>query len=193
MRTIKNTYNNGDTLIEVIFAFAILATIIGFAFTGAIQARKTALAAQQRTQAVFLAQYQSQSLKAYRDSLPWDDGVGFPNFIGIGNNNGAAVIDGTPTSFYCMAKVGSQTPPLPQVQQWILIKNDNTNPSCPDTTLQPSPSEKVVQTRFKCISPSGNTLPKDCDILRATVEVRWIDPYGRESSVKNLVNLAKNF
>lgn len=189
MKDLKKTFVSGDTLIEVIFAFAILATIIGYAFTGAIQARKTALAAQQRTQAVFLAQHQSQALKAYRDSIPWDNSDGeLPNFIYGGN--GAAVIDSSPTSFYCMTKVDSQTPPT--VKQWLLIKNDNTNPKCPDTTLQPAPSQKVLQTRFECISPSGNP-PANCDILRATVEVKWIDPYGRESNVINLVNLAKNF
>lgn len=186
MRDLKNTFVNGDTLIEVIFAFAILATIIGYAFTGAIQARKTALAAQQRTQAVYIAQYQSQALKAYRDSLPWDDSGGFPNFIGLGNNNGAAVVDYSP--LYCMTKVNTSLPPIEK--QWLLL--NNTDSRCADTTLQPAPSEKVVQTRFECINPSGNR-PKDCDILRATVEVKWIDPYGRESNVINLVNLSKNF
>lgn len=185
MRYLKDTFYDGDTLIEVIFAFAILATIIGFAFTGAIQARKTALAAQQRTQAIFLAQYQSQALKAYRDSLPWDDTVGIPNFIGVGNANGAVI---NYSSAYCMTKVDSQTPPI--VKQWLLL--DSSDPRCPSTTLQAMPSEEVIQTRFECTSPAGNS-PASCDILRATVEVKWLDPYGRESNVKNLVNLAKNF
>jgi len=74
---------SGDTLIEVIFAFAILGTIIGFSFTGVIQARKSAIAAQQRTQASMLVEKQTAAVKAYRDSLPWDDeGVGsVPNFL----------------------------------------------------------------------------------------------------------------
>jgi type II secretory pathway pseudopilin PulG len=189
MKDLKRTLNTGDTLIEVIFAFAILATIIGYAFTGAIQARKTALSAQQRTQAVFIAQEQSQALKAYRDSLPWDDSEGFPNFIGLGNNNGAAVVDYPPAS-YCVTKVDNQLT-SPSVKQWLLL--NNTDQRCPSTTLQPAPSEKVVQTSFKCINPGEGTRPVDCNILRATVEVKWIDPYGRESNVINLVNLAKNF
>jgi len=187
MKDLRETFISGDTLIEVIFAFAILATIIGYAFTGAIQARKTALAAQQRTQALYIAQYQSQALKAYRDSLPWDDSVGIPNFIGVGNASGATI---DYSNFYCMTKVDSQTPPT--VKQWLLIQNDNTNPKCPDTTLQPVPSQDVIQTKFECTNPVGNP-PANCDILRATVEVKWIDPYGRESNVKNLVNLSKNF
>ncbi len=188
MRTIKNTYNNGDTLIEVIFAFAILATIIGFAFTGAIQARKTAVAAQQRTQAVFLAQYQAQALKAYRDSLPWDVQGGKPNFI---NGSDSLVTDDiNPENTYCMAKVDSGPPP-PIVKQWIIL--DSEYEGCPGTTLQPARSEEVVQTKFVCVSPSDTTPFAVCEILRARIEVKWIDPYGKESSVINLVNLAKKF
>lgn len=185
MKDLQKTFDRGDTLIEVIFAFAILATIIGYAFTGAIQARKTALAAQQRTQAVFIAQQQTESLKAYRDSLPWDDSAGIPNFIGIGNADGASV---NYSDLYCMTKTDSSS--VPPVKQWILVKNDDQR--CPGTTLQPVPSEKVIQTRFQCTTPAGNT-PADCDILRATVEIKWTDPYGRESNVINLVNLAKKF
>lgn len=187
MKDLRKTFVRGDTLIEVIFAFAILATIIGYAFTGAIQARKTALAAQQRTQAVFLAQYQSQALKSYRDSLPWDGSGGItPSFIdgGIGSDS---IND---AGLYCMTKADSP-PPAVAVKQWSLF--NNTSARCPGTTLQPAPSEKVLQTSFECINPSAVTPFVNCDILRATVEVKWIDPYGKVSNVKNLVNLAKNF
>jgi len=190
MRNLKETFNDGDTLIEVIFAFAILATIIGFAFTGAIQARKTVLAAQQRTQAVYIAQYQSQSLMAYRESLPWDDSEGIPNFIGIGNADGAAINN---SDSYCMAKVEGSLEPNPPnrpAKQWLLLNNSDQR--CSNTTLQAVPSENVIQTSFRCISPEGNS-PASCDLLRATVEVKWLDPYGRLASVKNLVNLAKKF
>lgn len=190
MRNLKETFNDGDTLIEVIFAFAILATIIGFAFTGAIQARKTALAAQQRTQAVFIAQQQTESLKSYRNSLPWgDDPLEIPNFINGGN--GSAVIDNT--GKYCMRKVDNSPSPPEVIRQWLLVKNNDPNNPCPNTSLQAVPSREVIQIQFACIVRTSSTPLPECEILRATVEVRWIDPYGRESSVKNLVNLAKNF
>lgn len=71
----------GDTLIEVLFAFAILATIVGFSFTGALSGYKSALAAQNRTQATFLAQYQADGLKTYRDSLQWETSDDSPSFL----------------------------------------------------------------------------------------------------------------
>ncbi len=68
-------FRQGDTLIEVLFAFAILATIMGFTFTAAIQGYKNAVQAQNQTQATFLAQYHADALKTYRDSLDWDSTV----------------------------------------------------------------------------------------------------------------------
>ncbi len=62
----------GDTLIEVLFAFTILSAVISVAFGGALSSYKSAQTAQNRTQALFLAQYQADALKTYRDSLAWD-------------------------------------------------------------------------------------------------------------------------
>ena len=62
----------GDTLIEVLFAFTILSAVISVAFGGAMSSYKSAQTAQNRTQALFLAQYQADALKTYRDSLAWD-------------------------------------------------------------------------------------------------------------------------
>ena len=63
----------GDTLIEVLFAFTILSAVISVAFGGALSSYKSAQTAQNRTQALFLAQYQADALKTYRDSLAWDN------------------------------------------------------------------------------------------------------------------------
>lgn len=74
----------GDTLIEVLFAFAILSAVIGTAFSGAIGSYKSAVAAQQRTQAQLLAQYQADGLLTYRRSLEWNS-TELPSFLGPGN------------------------------------------------------------------------------------------------------------
>ena len=68
----------GDTLVEVMLAFAILSAVISVAFSGAMGSYRSALTAQNRTQALFLAQYQADGLKTYRDSLDWDNGGGLP-------------------------------------------------------------------------------------------------------------------
>jgi len=76
---------NGDTLIEVLFAFAILSTVIGTAFSGAMASYKSAVVAQQRTQAQLLAQYQADGLLTYRNSLAWDSASNLPNFLDGGS------------------------------------------------------------------------------------------------------------
>lgn len=106
----------GDTLIEVLFAFAILATIIGFSFTGALGGYKSALAAQNRTQATFVAQYQADGLKTYRDSLDWDGSSGLPSFLG-----------------------GFVAPALPNMTQIIA----NSTEFCMQA-IEPSPGPNVV-------------------------------------------------
>lgn len=76
-----NNKQAGDTLIEVLFAFVILSSVIGVAFGGAMASYRSALTAQNRTQALFLAQYQADALKTYRDSLDWDSSGGLPSFL----------------------------------------------------------------------------------------------------------------
>ncbi len=55
----------GDTLIEVIFALAILASILMVITTGAITAWRTSRLAGERTQAAGLVAQQAEALKAY--------------------------------------------------------------------------------------------------------------------------------
>ncbi len=74
------TTRRGDTLIEVMFAFAILSAIIAVSFSGAMNSYKSSLSAQNHTQASFVAQYQADALKTYRDSLEWNDS-GAPSFL----------------------------------------------------------------------------------------------------------------
>jgi type II secretory pathway pseudopilin PulG len=72
--------HRGDTLVEVLFAFAILSLVMSTAFSGALSAYKSSLAAQNQTQANFVAQYQAEALKTYRDALEWDSAI-YPSFL----------------------------------------------------------------------------------------------------------------
>lgn len=63
----------GDTLIEVVFALAILATLLTVLTTSAIASWRTSRLAGERTQASAYVQEQVEALKAYRASKTWGD------------------------------------------------------------------------------------------------------------------------
>lgn len=175
----------GDTLIEVIFAFAILGTIIGFAYTGAINAHKNAVNAEQRTQALEVAQYQKEALTAYRDSLPWDSqgGTVLPSFVDGQSNNSAIDF----VLAYCLKNATSST----GVLQWQMIAV-NTGSNCNDLASElPNPSTgNKVQIQFSAGSPSGCTATT-CDTINAEVRVAWTDPFNKEQQIKNIVTLTR--
>ena len=98
---------NGDTLIEVLFAFAILSTVIGTAFSGAMGSYKSAQVAQQRSQAQLLAQYQADGLLTYRNSLAWDSASNLPNFLDGGS--GLTAVSGF-ASFCMRAEANPNNP-----------------------------------------------------------------------------------
>lgn len=181
----------GDTLIEVIFAFAILATIIGFAYSGSIQARKSALSAQQRTQALLAAQYQSQALKTYRYSLPWDGSAGeFPNFLNTGVGGGTPL---NTTTEYCVFSTtsGISAPRL----EWRLL--GNTDPGCTTLVTNILPqlqAPSLPDSKMSIILKKGKTTCADlltCDSVQAVVTVAWTDPYKVTARVQEIVILTK--
>lgn len=168
---------SGDTLIEVIFAFVILGTIIGIAFTGVISAHRSAVAAQERTQATFFAQFQAEALKNYRDSLGWD------------SNSGNSFLDGESLGL-----------PLPEIRTLYL----NTAPLC---MQQESNHWKVVPAANCNTDPLYNPLaqngatnkvainlhsaPANPDIIQADVVVSWLDALRHPTSVVQTVTLTK--
>jgi len=114
----------GDTLVEVMLAFAILSAVISVAFSGAMGSYRSALTAQNRTQALFLAQYQADGLKTYRDSLDWDNGGGLPSFLNgktptLGDDKLTAIKDGATGNYlgnFCMSTAA--TPPPQSILYW---------------------------------------------------------------------------
>lgn len=181
----------GDTLIEVIFAFAILATIIGFAYSGSIQARKSALSAQQRTQALQVAQYQSQALKTYRYSLPWDGSTGeFPNFLNTGLGGGTPLNE---TTKYCVFPTtsGISAPRL----EWRLLANNDPGCTALVTNILPQlPDPALPDTKMSISFKKGKASCVDlitCDSVQGEVTVAWTDPYNITTRVQDIVILTK--
>jgi type II secretory pathway pseudopilin PulG len=182
----------GDTLIEVMFAFVILGSIISFAYTGVIQARRSALDAQQRTQATFIAQYQKNALNAYRSGLPWNGEGGNPNFL-VGGGGGTTGVNGTDT--FCMdLKATSGTP---AVSNWIIEKETDpaTNCTIPAGELYGgSGKKKITFAPYNAqglLNPTNCTNVQLCSSLQATIVVSWQSTSGIENSVTNTVVLTQ--
>lgn len=193
MRSSREIHSaRGDTLIEVIFAFAILGTIIGFSFTGVIQARRSAISAQQRTQALEIAQYQSEGLQAYRNSIYWDNSQGCPSLFG-----GSGTTCGTLTSVdlvsnnnrYCMlANAG--------VWQLLNLESQSSVEACANLVpfLRLDSGRSPIDIQFESIGrlqSSGTTSGNDNNTIQATITIAWTDPFGHDQTVKNIVILTK--
>lgn len=65
----------GMTLVEILFAFAIITTVLTLAYGSALSAWRSATSANQRTQAQYLAQQGLESIRAAReqDGFRWSD------------------------------------------------------------------------------------------------------------------------
>lgn len=165
--------HRGDTLIEVLFAFAILATIIGFSFTGALGGYKSALAAQNRTQATFVAQYQADGLKTYRDSLDWDGSSGSASFLGgfaPTNMESMSLIIANGTRFCMEAFKPASGPSIWRVETSTAICSTNSNSIA--KTLAPNLDSPEISVTLKDDQPvSPNPINPNRKV--ATVIVSW--------------------
>lgn len=181
----------GDTLIEVMFAFVILGSIISFAYTGVIQARRSALDAQQRTQATFIAQYQKNALNAYRSGLPWNVDGGSPNFL-VGSDPTPAQVSDSGLGFCMKLDTISTT----AVSNWILKAETNpaTNCTIPAGELYGGSGKKKITFapyNAQGVTPTNCTNVQLCSSLQATIVVSWKSTSGIENSVTNTVVLTQ--
>lgn len=85
MRQARAKHRRGMTLVEILFAFAIVATVLTLSYAAALNAWRSAVAANQRTQAQYLVQQGMESVRAYRESsgFVWDGTGGFISSLPI--------------------------------------------------------------------------------------------------------------
>ncbi len=153
----------GDTLIEVLFAFAILSAIIAVSFSGAMNSYKSALSAQNQTQASFVAQYQADALKTYRDSLEWNDTTAY-SFLTGNSPSLPAMSSYIGSSSFCMEHQAS-------TNSWGVIEITAIT-TCDDllrTTLAPQlgSSAKLAIT-LTAVDPADFTKG-----VYASIQVTW--------------------
>lgn len=175
----------GDTLIEVMIAFAILSSVIGISFSGAMAGYKSTLAAQDRTQATLLAQYQADGLKTYRDSLEWDDETGgLPSFLNGSSGVGGvlpAMIDSNNNQNFCMV--------VSDTANWEVQSNaDSPTGLCSLQASALAPNMEALTTRIDLpirFDPSGEVAAEQT----ATVTVSWLprNSSTREAVVNTLI------
>lgn len=188
----------GDTLIEVLFAFAILATIAAFTFTAAIQGYKNAVQAQNQTQANFLAQYQADALKTYRDSLEWNN-TATQSFLGGFNSPGLPQLPAmsgfiNPVRPFCMrGTLPGGAGPI----RWEVVDNTSTcnsniasqAPNLPNPTVRIEFSDPVRFDEFTGTFVEDNSDP---DKLTATVTVTYDIPNANvDGEVINTITLTR--
>lgn len=164
---------HGDTLIEVMIAFAILSLVMVSAFSAAVSGYTASLAARERTIGAFLLQYQTEALRAYRNSLDWSS-TGTASFLqGFSTGAGGILPAMSTVTNFCMERkdrvVASTT-----INYWSV--NENTGPlNCDTVAKAVAPQLNQPQVRITRVSPnpypSSPTIPNQ---IVYEVAVSWL-------------------
>lgn len=182
----------GDTLVEVLFAFAILSLVVSTAFSGSLSAYKSSLAAQNQTQANFVAQYQAEALKTYRDALEWNDS-NFPNFLAGYSQQGSNSLPALASYFntknnFCMFLENPNFGKATADMVYWKVEEDDTK--CNNTLRTLLAPELGNNSRLEItLEPNDVSNPTQ---VTATVKVTWTPRNSKvEQSVVNKVLLTK--
>lgn len=178
------TKPKGDTLIEVVISLAILATILAIATTAALTFYRTTRAANERSQALYLAQRQAEALRAYAGSLSWSQ-VTDPTLGGLGVTQ---YIDCWSTNCYYPTQAGNPTndPNSKTFKGFYLDLQNDTGP-CPNNgspchwKLEPGPQKNVTSIFTVVVVPNrANPTPQNLtdptisdNLLRFDIKVTW--------------------
>lgn len=182
----------GMTLVEIIFAMAIVSTVLTLAYAAALGAWRNATAANQRTQAQYMIQQSIEAIKAYRetDDFDWDqfitDVSGKPVIkIGLEQASGLVV----PNEFTCDQSTAA--PGTPNECKFVVQNGalENIKPVGANVNVASAGEfdiEIIPESYFLEGFPGTNTigaggsLPSDPNISAITFVVRavWTDANG---------------
>lgn len=184
--------NTGMTLVEIIFAMAIVSTVLTLSYAAALGAWRNATAANQRTQAQYMIQQSIEAIKAYRETenFDWDEFIVDVNGAGSVFKIGLEQADSSKTynSFVCDQSTAA--PDTPNECQFIVEGGSvdlipvgaNVNvASAGSFTVEITPESYFIEGNpaSNSISP-GSPLPNDSNISAITFVVRatWTDANG---------------
>jgi prepilin-type N-terminal cleavage/methylation domain-containing protein len=187
MKTQRN--KNGMTLIEIMFAFAIIATVLTLSYAASLNAWRTATSSNQRTQAQYLVQQSLEAVKAYRETEDffWDDfmdelaGASSGFYMVMLNKDGSEI----PNSYVCPAGAEPCEFKLNSGEDNDL-KSIGSNTSVPDNTtfiLKIRPAEYYEANSN---SANGGAPPAGSDNITAVnliAEITWTDTNGIVSNL----------
>jgi prepilin-type N-terminal cleavage/methylation domain-containing protein len=190
MKRMKRT-SHGMTLIEIIFALAIVGTLLTLSYAAALGAWRNATAANQRTQAQYMIQQTMEALKAYRESDDFDWGAfiaevnpaGNPIYIGLQQADGSI----TTNNFSC------QSAPIPPATCKFVLQSGTTGiipvgsnvnvASSTPFTIEIKPIQYFTENTLGGteINASMN-LPDTTTAITFLVTARWDDANGIASN-----------
>lgn len=192
----KKTHSKrpGMTLIEIIFAFAIITTVLTLAYGSALTAWRSAAGANQRTQAQYLAQQGIESIRAAREQtgFDWQDFInsmpaGSGGFHMVLRQNSGAESASTfvcpPATAPCSFEVEDGPVPLSAIGS-NLDPALATNSDATEYTLEILPESYYV--RGNAVEQSGS--PRNVSNVTAvvfTARVTWRSTSGVADSSLN--------
>lgn len=178
-----HTAPRGMTLVEILFAFAIIGTVVTVAYSAALRAWRTAVSANQRTQAQYLAQDQLERVRAFR-SLSIVPVVGSPiTQTGMDWENFLTTLYTNPADGIRVVACSELTPP----ESSCVWRAELVTSSTPDlrVTGDNSTSYKVsiLPVGLYCAggSPANPSSPSDCTSVASVdlqARVTWTDSNG---------------
>jgi len=183
---------SGDTLIEVLFAFVILSAVISVSFGGAMASYRSALTAQNRTQALFLAQYQADGIKTYRDSLDWDSTGGLPSFLNgktasLGGDTltPVALANNSLLSGFCMDTFRDSSSTIsPKPYYWKLVTN---SADCKALAKKIAPNLNDPQMSIELKYPDNTADRVEAIITVSYIPASGSDPNYREKVTNSII------
>lgn len=177
-------HKKGMTLVEIIFAFAIVSTLLTLAYAAALSAWQSAVASNQRTQAQYLVQQSLEAVKAYRESsdFVWGDFLddidnsGF--HIVLLNNSGAVVNNG----FVCPT---GQDPCHFQINSGAQSQHSiGANTSLPDNTTFNLAIEEVEHFVANQAAPTpGRSSAPNVTAVTLVARITWTSAQGVASNL----------